>query len=160
MGELMTGSYFHYLHHRFVSCNYGEATVPLDLVVRVVLQRGRAYRTKTQNAAESGVGGREPRGRWRLEIDPRSAELELGRAQAPVPGIRGARAFLGLRPEQGAPFEFPLGAGGLEAAERPLADAHGSGSGSPYARGRRCAACASAWSWAFTTSAPSCSCAW
>jgi alpha-galactosidase len=76
--------------------------------------------------AEFGVRGRE--GRWRLQIDPRSAELELERAQAPVPGIRGARAFLGLRPEQGAAFELPLGAGGLEAVERPLADAHGSGS--------------------------------
>jgi sterol desaturase/sphingolipid hydroxylase (fatty acid hydroxylase superfamily) len=29
-GWFMTGSYFHYLHHRFVTCNYGEATVPLD----------------------------------------------------------------------------------------------------------------------------------
>ena len=29
-GKLVTGSYFHYLHHRFVGCNYGEATVPLD----------------------------------------------------------------------------------------------------------------------------------
>lgn len=25
-----TGSYFHYLHHRHVECNYGEATLPLD----------------------------------------------------------------------------------------------------------------------------------
>jgi len=29
-GRLVTGSYFHYLHHRFVACNYGEVTVPLD----------------------------------------------------------------------------------------------------------------------------------
>lgn len=29
-GRFVTGSYFHYLHHRFVSCNYGEATVPWD----------------------------------------------------------------------------------------------------------------------------------
>jgi sterol desaturase/sphingolipid hydroxylase (fatty acid hydroxylase superfamily) len=29
-GKLPTGSYFHYLHHRFFNCNYGEATLPLD----------------------------------------------------------------------------------------------------------------------------------
>ncbi|MEI6876697.1 MAG: sterol desaturase family protein, partial [Spirochaetota bacterium] len=29
-GRFFTGSYFHYLHHRFVACNYGEATIPLD----------------------------------------------------------------------------------------------------------------------------------
>ncbi len=29
-GKLPTGSYFHYLHHRYFECNYGEATIPLD----------------------------------------------------------------------------------------------------------------------------------
>jgi len=29
-GKFPTGSYFHYLHHRHVTCNFGEATVPLD----------------------------------------------------------------------------------------------------------------------------------
>lgn len=29
-GRLPTGSYFHYLHHRYISCNYGESTLPLD----------------------------------------------------------------------------------------------------------------------------------
>ena len=29
-GRVPTGSYFHYLHHRFFTCNYGETTVPLD----------------------------------------------------------------------------------------------------------------------------------
>ncbi len=28
--KLPTGSYFHYLHHRYFECNYGEATFPLD----------------------------------------------------------------------------------------------------------------------------------
>lgn len=28
--KLPTGSYFHYLHHRYFECNYGEATIPLD----------------------------------------------------------------------------------------------------------------------------------
>jgi len=31
-GKLPTGSYFHYLHHRYFNCNYGEATIPLDRV--------------------------------------------------------------------------------------------------------------------------------
>lgn len=29
-GKFPTGSYFHYLHHRYFECNYGEATLPLD----------------------------------------------------------------------------------------------------------------------------------
>jgi sterol desaturase/sphingolipid hydroxylase (fatty acid hydroxylase superfamily) len=29
-GRLPAGSYFHYLHHRFFNCNYGESTLPLD----------------------------------------------------------------------------------------------------------------------------------
>ena len=29
-GKVPTGSYFHYLHHRYFECNYGEATLPLD----------------------------------------------------------------------------------------------------------------------------------
>jgi len=29
-GKVPTGSYFHYLHHRFFNCNYGESTWPLD----------------------------------------------------------------------------------------------------------------------------------
>lgn len=29
-GKLPTGSYFHYLHHRYFECNYGEATIPFD----------------------------------------------------------------------------------------------------------------------------------
>jgi len=29
-GRLPTGSYFHYLHHRYFVCNFGEATLPLD----------------------------------------------------------------------------------------------------------------------------------
>jgi sterol desaturase/sphingolipid hydroxylase (fatty acid hydroxylase superfamily) len=45
-GKLMTGSYFHYLHHRFVSCNYGEATVPLDLWFGSFFNGEGAYRTK------------------------------------------------------------------------------------------------------------------
>ena len=29
-GKLPGGSYFHYLHHRYFECNYGESTVPFD----------------------------------------------------------------------------------------------------------------------------------
>jgi len=29
-GKLPTGSYFHYLHHRYFECNYGETTLPFD----------------------------------------------------------------------------------------------------------------------------------
>ena len=29
-GKFPTGSYFHYLHHRYVNCNFGESTIPLD----------------------------------------------------------------------------------------------------------------------------------
>jgi sterol desaturase/sphingolipid hydroxylase (fatty acid hydroxylase superfamily) len=28
--KVPTGSYFHYLHHRYFNCNFGEATLPLD----------------------------------------------------------------------------------------------------------------------------------
>lgn len=29
-GSVATGSYFHYLHHRYFECNYGESAIPLD----------------------------------------------------------------------------------------------------------------------------------
>jgi sterol desaturase/sphingolipid hydroxylase (fatty acid hydroxylase superfamily) len=29
-GKFESGSYFHYLHHRYFECNYGESTLPLD----------------------------------------------------------------------------------------------------------------------------------
>ena len=29
-GKLPAGSYFHYLHHRYFECNYGESTLPFD----------------------------------------------------------------------------------------------------------------------------------
>jgi sterol desaturase/sphingolipid hydroxylase (fatty acid hydroxylase superfamily) len=29
-GRLPTGSHFHYLHHRYFECNYGESVIPLD----------------------------------------------------------------------------------------------------------------------------------
>lgn len=28
--KVPTGSYFHYLHHRYFHCNFGESTLPLD----------------------------------------------------------------------------------------------------------------------------------
>jgi len=29
-GKVAIGSYFHYLHHRYFECNYGESGLPLD----------------------------------------------------------------------------------------------------------------------------------
>jgi sterol desaturase/sphingolipid hydroxylase (fatty acid hydroxylase superfamily) len=29
-GKVPMGSYFHYLHHRYINCNFGECTLPLD----------------------------------------------------------------------------------------------------------------------------------
>lgn len=29
-GKVPTGSYFHYLHHRYIKSNFGENTIPLD----------------------------------------------------------------------------------------------------------------------------------
>jgi len=45
-GKFVAGSYFHYLHHRFVSCNYGEATVPLDKWFGSFFDGEGEYRTK------------------------------------------------------------------------------------------------------------------
>ena len=49
-GKVATGSYFHYLHHRFVSCNFGEATVPLDRWLGRFYDGVGTYRTR-QNPA-------------------------------------------------------------------------------------------------------------
>jgi sterol desaturase/sphingolipid hydroxylase (fatty acid hydroxylase superfamily) len=29
-GKLPAGSYIHYLHHRYIDCNYGESKLPFD----------------------------------------------------------------------------------------------------------------------------------
>jgi sterol desaturase/sphingolipid hydroxylase (fatty acid hydroxylase superfamily) len=29
-GKWPTGSYFHYLHHRYFECNYGDSVIPFD----------------------------------------------------------------------------------------------------------------------------------
>jgi sterol desaturase/sphingolipid hydroxylase (fatty acid hydroxylase superfamily) len=50
-GKLVTGSYFHYLHHRFVSCNFGEATVPLDRWFGLFYNGEGTYRTKRNTKA-------------------------------------------------------------------------------------------------------------
>jgi sterol desaturase/sphingolipid hydroxylase (fatty acid hydroxylase superfamily) len=47
-GTVMTGSYFHYLHHKFVSCNFGEATVPLDRWFGMFYDGEGSYRTRTR----------------------------------------------------------------------------------------------------------------
>jgi len=47
----VTGSYFHYLHHRFVSCNFGETTVPLDRWFGLFFNGIGPYRTKRNTQA-------------------------------------------------------------------------------------------------------------
>jgi sterol desaturase/sphingolipid hydroxylase (fatty acid hydroxylase superfamily) len=48
-GKFPAGSYFHYLHHRYFECNYGEATLPLD----------RWFGTFRDGRAEDGGGRAE-----------------------------------------------------------------------------------------------------
>jgi len=48
-----TGSYFHYLHHRYFECNYGEATIPLDRWFGT-FRDGKSVGTKT--VTEGGKG--------------------------------------------------------------------------------------------------------
>jgi sterol desaturase/sphingolipid hydroxylase (fatty acid hydroxylase superfamily) len=50
-GKLQTGSYFHYLHHRYVSCNFGESTVPLDRWFGRFYDGTGSYRTKPDGGA-------------------------------------------------------------------------------------------------------------
>jgi sterol desaturase/sphingolipid hydroxylase (fatty acid hydroxylase superfamily) len=45
-GRLPTGSYFHYLHHRFGSCNFGESTIPWDRWLGVFYDGTGTYRPK------------------------------------------------------------------------------------------------------------------
>jgi len=43
---LQHGSYFHYLHHRYVSCNFGGAKIPLDKWLGRFFDGKGKYRTK------------------------------------------------------------------------------------------------------------------
>jgi sterol desaturase/sphingolipid hydroxylase (fatty acid hydroxylase superfamily) len=45
-GLFPVGDYFHYLHHRFVSCNFGTATVPWDRWLGKFFDGVGPYRTK------------------------------------------------------------------------------------------------------------------
>ena len=45
-GKFSTGSYFHYLHHRYVSCNFGEATIPWDKWLGRYYDGQGTYKTK------------------------------------------------------------------------------------------------------------------
>ena len=55
-GRVPGGSYFHYLHHRYFECNYGEATIPLDQWFGTF----RDGKSAGAGAAPRGGGGREP----------------------------------------------------------------------------------------------------
>ncbi len=61
-GKFPTGSYFHYLHHRYFECNYGESTLPLDKwfgTFRDGLPDGEGAKLKGEheNAGKSAVSG-------------------------------------------------------------------------------------------------------
>ncbi len=53
-GKFITGSYFHYLHHRYVSCNFGEATVPWDVWL------GRFYNGQGPYTTKGFQGNQDP----------------------------------------------------------------------------------------------------
>jgi sterol desaturase/sphingolipid hydroxylase (fatty acid hydroxylase superfamily) len=55
--KVPTGSYFHYLHHRYFECNYGESTIPLDKWFGT-FRDGLKVGTGT---ATNGGGGKEPK---------------------------------------------------------------------------------------------------
>jgi sterol desaturase/sphingolipid hydroxylase (fatty acid hydroxylase superfamily) len=62
-GKLPTGSYFHYLHHRYFNCNFGEATIPLDRIFGTFRDRLFELPTdklqpsvETGSASEAGAG--------------------------------------------------------------------------------------------------------
>jgi sterol desaturase/sphingolipid hydroxylase (fatty acid hydroxylase superfamily) len=56
-GKLPTGSYFHYLHHRFFNCNYGESTLPLDRLFGTF--RDRLFQpAQTKPSRENGPSGK------------------------------------------------------------------------------------------------------
>jgi sterol desaturase/sphingolipid hydroxylase (fatty acid hydroxylase superfamily) len=46
---LSHGSYFHYLHHRYVSCNFGGAKIPLDKWMGRFFDGRGEYRTKPKD---------------------------------------------------------------------------------------------------------------
>eukprot|EP00928_Gymnodinium_smaydae_P090419 TRINITY_DN74217_c0_g1_i1.p1 TRINITY_DN74217_c0_g1~~TRINITY_DN74217_c0_g1_i1.p1 ORF type:complete len:358 (+),score=30.27 TRINITY_DN74217_c0_g1_i1:54-1127(+) len=52
------GSYFHYLHHRYFECNYGEATIPLDRWF------GTFRDGQNAGSATSSVGGKSRERSW------------------------------------------------------------------------------------------------
>jgi sterol desaturase/sphingolipid hydroxylase (fatty acid hydroxylase superfamily) len=58
-GKLPTGSYFHYLHHRYFNCNYGEATIPLDRIFGTF--RNRLFDESEGKPANGKGGGLTPR---------------------------------------------------------------------------------------------------
>jgi len=54
-GHLPTGSYFHYLHHRYFVCNFGEATLPLDRLFGT-FHDGLPVETDSGRKEEPGAG--------------------------------------------------------------------------------------------------------
>jgi sterol desaturase/sphingolipid hydroxylase (fatty acid hydroxylase superfamily) len=57
-GKLITGSYFHYLHHRYVGCNFGEATVPLDKWAGSFFDGEGTFKVKRKDFRDSSGKGK------------------------------------------------------------------------------------------------------
>jgi sterol desaturase/sphingolipid hydroxylase (fatty acid hydroxylase superfamily) len=49
-GWWTSGSYYHYLHHRYVSCNFGDGIVPMDRWFGRYYDGLKTYRTKPNDA--------------------------------------------------------------------------------------------------------------
>lgn len=56
-GKLPMGSYFHFLHHRYRECNYGESTIPLDLWFGTFNDGQRMNAGAVDAKKEQGSGG-------------------------------------------------------------------------------------------------------
>jgi len=48
-----TGSYFHYLHHRYFKTNFGENTIPLDKWFGTFMDGVPEHATSQEDLAES-----------------------------------------------------------------------------------------------------------
>ncbi|HEX9029287.1 MAG TPA: sterol desaturase family protein [Anaerolineales bacterium] len=54
-GKLVIGDYYHYLHHKYVSCNFGLSTIPWDRWLGVYYGGLGDYRPKKKGPAFQGI---------------------------------------------------------------------------------------------------------
>jgi len=55
-GKLVAGDYFHYLHHKYVTCNFGTNTIPWDKWLGVYFNGEGEYRPGKKTAAPDTKG--------------------------------------------------------------------------------------------------------